>query len=581
MVIIFSGFISLSFLFGSWAPQNAYAVCTRGTLTDTDCDGLADNWEVAKSYDPNRDGKGISLPGANPNHKNLYVEIDFMLPHAPRSDSVTDVVTAFRNAPVFNPDGIAGVTVNILVDSTTPISHTSCKNIWADFDAIKRAHIGTSAQRIADPANVYSEKKDVYIYGIFIHTQCGNTGSSGTAEIPGNDFVVSLGAPGWGTDASGHPVGSRDQQAGTLMHELGHNLKLQHGGNVAENCKPNYLSVMSYSRQFSNYVPGRSLDFSRSVIIPYLDESNLNEGGGIGVSTPSGQYTVIGRSNQPSPPQTRTVQTGVPINYDWWADSNTTDRNLQSSINNLGITTCNSNTLSPLYGFKDWTAIRFWDPSSGGIGNGTLMSASIFGNINSTAASPMTEISTNDVLSSGNASLANINNSTIAKLTFPGFESQPCDPSDPTCLQSACDPADPNRDLCTFTNFTSPDPTYDDLHGRNVTLLETTIDDVRTSRLSLINEIVQHVEAMRDQNFSNPAFASEFKNGLVAQLNIVSQLSQDDKLQDAISNMLTLRARMDSAFGGSVLDDIIVDRGSQEKLVPLIDNFVLALQKQM
>ena len=390
--------------------------------------------------------------------------------------------------------------------------------------------------------------------------------------------MISLGGSGWGRDASGHPVGSRDQQAGTLMHELGHNLKLQHGGNVAENCKPNYLSVMSYSRQFSNYVSNRLLDYSQSVIMPFLNESNLSEPGGIGTSTPPGQYTVIGRSNQPSPPQTRVVQTGVPINYNW--DSDATDLGVKSSINNLGITTCNSNTLSPLYGFKDWTAIRFWDPSSGGIGNGTLMSASVFGNNSSAVPDLTTEIS-DDVLSSGNAQLTNVDNSTLANRTFPGFVSQPCDPSDPACLESACDPADPNRDLCTFTNFTSPDPTYDDLHGRNVTLFEITIGDVRTSRLSLINEIAQNLEAVPDQNFSNPAFANQFRNGLVAQLNIVGNLSQDDKLQDAISSMIDIRAKMDSAFGGTVLDDIIVDRRTQEILVPLIDNFVSALQKQM
>jgi len=35
--------------------------------------------------------------------------------------------------------------------------------------------------------------------------------------------------------------------AGTLMHELGHNLGLRHGGPDCDNYKPNYLSVMSYS----------------------------------------------------------------------------------------------------------------------------------------------------------------------------------------------------------------------------------------------------------------------------------------------------------------------------------------------
>lgn len=35
------------------------------------------------------------------------------------------------------------------------------------------------------------------------------------------------------------------------MHELGHTLNLKHGGIDHINCKPNYLSIMSYTRQFN------------------------------------------------------------------------------------------------------------------------------------------------------------------------------------------------------------------------------------------------------------------------------------------------------------------------------------------
>ena len=89
------------------------------------------------------------------------------------------------------------------------------------------------------------------------------------------------------------------------------------------------------------------------------------------------------------------------------------------------------------------------------------------------------------------------------------------------------------------------------------------------------------MQAVPAQNFSNPAFANEFKSALVAQLNITGQLLQDDKLQDGIANLIDIRTLMDSAFGGTILDDIIVDRSSQEILVALIDNLVLALQKQL
>ena len=77
--------------------------------------------------------------------------------------------------------------------------------------------------------------------------------------------------------------GNINDQAGTFMHEVGHTLGLRHGGRDGINCKPNYLSVMSYARQFSDGAPlsGRRLDYSRNEL-PTLDETALNESAGIG-----------------------------------------------------------------------------------------------------------------------------------------------------------------------------------------------------------------------------------------------------------------------------------------------------------
>ena len=69
-----------------------------------------------------------------------------------------------------------------------------------------------------------------------------NSNSSGQAELPGDDLIVSL-----------QCFGSTSNVANTIMHELGHNLGLHHGGNVDANYKPNYNSVMNYRFQF----PGR------------------------------------------------------------------------------------------------------------------------------------------------------------------------------------------------------------------------------------------------------------------------------------------------------------------------------------
>ena len=83
------------------------------------------------------------------------------------------------------------------------------------------------------------------------------------------------------------------------MHEFGHTLGLQHGGDQVDlgpdgvpnsgdenvyryNYKPNYHSVMNYTWQVpqTNYV-GWRLDYSTEQL-PSLDENNLNEVAGIG-----------------------------------------------------------------------------------------------------------------------------------------------------------------------------------------------------------------------------------------------------------------------------------------------------------
>jgi hypothetical protein len=70
------------------------------------------------------------------------------------------------------------------------------------------------------------------------------------------------------------------------MHEFGHNLGLQHGGNEGRNYKPNYLSIMSYRYQvvglYKSGVDG-ILDYSRFTLSG-VAEYNLHEASGIGVT---------------------------------------------------------------------------------------------------------------------------------------------------------------------------------------------------------------------------------------------------------------------------------------------------------
>jgi hypothetical protein len=124
--------------------------------------------------------------------------------------------------------------------------------------------------------NILAAKTRVFHYAIFGHSPYpDNTTTplwedtiSGYGEMPGNDFMVTLGE--WDFTA--------DEQEGTFMHELGHTLGLDHGGGDSMNYKPNYLSVMNYTFQMTNIVADRPLDYSRWVLPPPDNEDGQGAG---------------------------------------------------------------------------------------------------------------------------------------------------------------------------------------------------------------------------------------------------------------------------------------------------------------
>src|SRR5262245_55627960 len=307
---------------------------STGNVIDLDGDGLPDCWETS-GIDFDGDGTpdltlcvDVPLNGAYPSppasecaapdHKDLFVEIDYMAFHKPdpaaltQAQSPTAVVNgkfvgvrsvreAFAAAPVPNPDNITGIKIHFQVDEqvshfdevvftpcTSPTGSSPTKTV-VDFDTIKTANFGTSTERLN--AQTLNAKRLAFRYVLFAHSLAplagGGVAGSGCAEVGGDDGVVSLGG-GFSGSVAGHTgsVGSTDEQAGTLMHEFGHLLGLRHGGDDAINCKPNYRSVMSYNRQFSGSpIVGRRLDYSRSPdpsTTGVLSETSLNENAGLG-----------------------------------------------------------------------------------------------------------------------------------------------------------------------------------------------------------------------------------------------------------------------------------------------------------
>jgi hypothetical protein len=88
-------------------------------------------------------------------------------------------------------------------------------------------------------------------------------------------------------------TGTPFMQGSTLLHELGHNLGLRHGGVVSTgvlepNCKPNYQSVMNYLFQVRGLLDSTGvphIDLSKQVL-PTLTETSLVESTGLGAATP-------------------------------------------------------------------------------------------------------------------------------------------------------------------------------------------------------------------------------------------------------------------------------------------------------
>ncbi len=367
---------------------NDFVVTVR-VDADTDGDGLWDDWETT-GIDSNGDGTiDFTLPGANPNHKDLFVEVDYMdcavaggdcaagdtHSHRPKTAAINAVVAAFANANVSNPDGVNGITLHVDVSNSIP--HQNNLNInglcfaggagIGSFDAVK-----------ADPANFgpNNPRRFAYHYSLWTHQQLSTSTSSGCGELPGNDFQVALG--GWNVgsgDMDGDTlpdadVGTVQQQAGTFMHELGHNLNLGHGGGDGVNFKPNYLSIMNYRYQVSGIPPsdpdgpvgplsGR-IDYSQAAL-PSLVETSLNEAAGVGDGTDTAFWVCPGGSVSGSPGNGPA---------DWNCNGNTTGNRLTVDINADGVNTT-------LAGFWDWGNIKFDFQNTGAFEDGDHTSAPI------------------------------------------------------------------------------------------------------------------------------------------------------------------------------------------------------------
>jgi hypothetical protein len=272
-------------------------LCPEGAR-DADEDGLCDHAEAHYRTDPARadsDGDqlndfdelfGLRLPDlldaegeptvldlpryrANPLRRDVYVEVDYYPENEPSQAALERVVEAFADAPLDNPDGSQGIALHVLIDDKVTAGadrvlgnpHADLESdrfyidIWFDVAPIKTRY----ADRIRHAA---------FHYSLWANRIRGSSSSGMSFEAPAHDFLVTFG---------GEPADEM-KQAGTFMHELGHNLGLLHGGHHDENHQPNYFSVMNYIYQFDGLTRCGAdvLDYSRHPVAE-LDENAIDE----------------------------------------------------------------------------------------------------------------------------------------------------------------------------------------------------------------------------------------------------------------------------------------------------------------
>jgi hypothetical protein len=288
------------------------------------------------------------------------------------------------------------VTITIPFTTTGPISTTAIPEITIPFNSVlSTAQVTAGVTNPGSPAvftTLLNAKAQAVRYAIWAHSYGGPSGQS---ELKGNDLAVTLGA-GFGGTLAAHTgsIGTTNEQAGTYMHELGHILNLQHGGADTNNCKPNYFSIMSYSRQLETYLAGAwALSFSQGGRLS-LAETALNEA--VGLGGPGTGTTVYGSPVVSPATATATIHAlpdhtfhsvaGNAATIDW-DDSGTASGTVTADINNFGFSGCTASTPSatPYADYDDSTlfSFNFRDAPSGQFDGITIFQSDADGKVRS------------------------------------------------------------------------------------------------------------------------------------------------------------------------------------------------------
>ncbi len=239
---------------------------------DTDDDGLLDGDEVLER------APGLNLlgMGCDPNHRDLLLEADWVASElcddidglAPGSRFEAYLESTFAAMPILNPSGRWGI--HAVVDRGQGGGYEGGNRVEGfeeEFAAFGGTYFDIEAEHFA--------RKGWFHYLLFSNgfQTTGYPWYGGMAFMPG--WEVHLGP--W--------CGGAEDWGSVTVHELGHNLGLDHGGPYDGcNYKPNYDSVMNYGNGAYDTDCDGLLEanplFSVGALEP-LDENALDESLGV------------------------------------------------------------------------------------------------------------------------------------------------------------------------------------------------------------------------------------------------------------------------------------------------------------